>query len=112
MANPQKRKGDRAELEAAKLLSDLTGYDVVRKLGAGRLEDTGDLYGIPGVVIQVRNYQNVTKAVSTARDDADQQARNMRPPTPFRFGMVRHPGGLWTCVLSPQAMAVWIAEAL
>ena len=34
MANPQKRKGDAAEREAAQLLSDLLGLVVRRKLGA------------------------------------------------------------------------------
>ena len=46
MANPQKRKGDAAEREAAQLLSDLLGLVVRRKLGAGRTTraggDTGD----------------------------------------------------------------------
>ena len=47
MTNPQKRKGDAAELEVARLVADLTGYPVRRKLGAGRADDTGDLDGIP-----------------------------------------------------------------
>lgn len=109
MAHPAKRKGDRAELEAARLWCDLLGLDVRRKLGAGRADDTGDLDGIPDTVVQVRNYRDFARAVRTARDDADQQARNARAP--FRFGMVRHPGGLWTCVLSPEAMAVYIRES-
>lgn len=110
MAHPSKRKGDRAELEAARLLADLTGFDVVRKLGAGRAEDTGDLYGIPDTVVQVRNYANIATAVRTAAALADMQAHNAA--TQFRFGMVRHPGGTWTCVLSPEAMAVYIRESL
>ena len=36
MANPQKRKGDGAEREAAELLSTLLALTVRRKLGAGR----------------------------------------------------------------------------
>ena len=110
MTNPSKRKGDKAELEAARLLSDLLGFDVVRKLGAGRAEDTGDLYGIPQTVVQVKNLANIATAVRTARDDADTQARHAG--VPFRFGMVRHPGGKWTCVLSPEAMATLLREAL
>lgn len=109
MTSSAKRKGDRAELEAARILADLTGFDVRRKLGAGRAEDTGDLWGIPDTVVQVRNYRDIATAVRTARDDADQQARN--GGVVFRFGMVRHPGGVWTCVLSPEAMAVYIREA-
>jgi hypothetical protein len=45
MGNPSKRKGDQAEREAASLLSDLLGTVVRRKLGAGRLDDCGDLDG-------------------------------------------------------------------
>ena len=110
MTNPPKRKGDRAELEAARLLSDLTGYNVVRKLGAGRAEDTGDLHGIPDTVIQVKNLANIAVSVRTARDGAEQQARNAAAP--FRAGMVRHPGGAWTVVMTPEAFCTLLREAL
>lgn len=110
MSNPSKTRGDRAELEAARILSDLLGYDVRRALGAGRAEDCGDLFGIPETVVQVKNYKNIGRAVNEARDSADEQARNAG--VPFRFGMVRHPGGKWTCVLSPDALATMLREAL
>ena len=35
MTNPQKRKGDKAEHEAARLLSDVTGFSCQRNLSAG-----------------------------------------------------------------------------
>ena len=35
MANPQKAKGDKAELEAAALLTEALGLPVRRKLGLG-----------------------------------------------------------------------------
>ena len=47
MTSTSRRKGDRAEIEAAALLHDWTGYPVRRKLGAGRADDVGDLDGIP-----------------------------------------------------------------
>lgn len=53
MGNPQKRKGDAAEREAAALVAELTGYPVRRKLGAGRSDDEGDLEGVPRTVLQV-----------------------------------------------------------
>ena len=66
MANPQKRKGDGAEREAAELLSALLALTVRRKLGAGRTTsaggDTGDLDGVPGHVIQVASWTNVAAA--------------------------------------------------
>lgn len=110
MAHPSQRKGSRAELEAAALLSDLLGIDVKRALGAGRAEDVGDLFGIPDTVIQVKNYKNVSVAVSAARDGAEQQARNAG--VPFRAGMVRHPGGPWSMVMTPEAFCTLLRKAL
>ena len=43
MTSSSKRRGDRAELEIARILEDLLGYRIRRKLGAGRTDDTGDL---------------------------------------------------------------------
>lgn len=43
MTGRQKRAGDGAELEAARILTDLTGTPVRRLLGAGRQDDLGDL---------------------------------------------------------------------
>lgn len=110
MTNPQKRKGDRAELEAARILAELTGFDVRRALGAGRADDTGDLWGIPETAIQVKNFKDVTRAVTAARDGAEQNARNAG--VPFRAGMVRHPGGTWSIVMTPEAFVTLLREAL
>jgi len=42
VTNPANKKGDRAELEIAGILTDQLGIRVRRKLGAGRADDTGD----------------------------------------------------------------------
>ena len=47
MSRRPKDIGTSAEREVAALLSDLLGFRVRRKLGAGRADDTGDLDGIP-----------------------------------------------------------------
>ena len=73
MTNANKRKGDRAELEAAALLSELTGFTVRRKLGAGRAEDTGDIYGVPDHAIQVADWKDVLRAVWEKPIAAEQQ---------------------------------------
>src|SRR6478735_12765266 len=56
--NTNKRKGDRAEREAVAVLCELAPDLVVarpqRLLGAGRREDTGDLWVFPGVTVQVK----------------------------------------------------------
>ena len=76
MTNPQKDKGDRAELAGASLLSDLTGFKVVRKLGAGRAEDTGDLWGIPDTVIQVAHWADPLAAIRAKVRGAEAQRIN------------------------------------
>ena len=53
MTNPNKRKGDKAEREAAELLTEVTGFECKRNLAAGIPDDVGDIYGIPNCVIQV-----------------------------------------------------------
>jgi len=62
MTNPQKRKGDKAEHEAARLLSDVTGFSCQRNLSAGIPGDVGDIYGIPNTVIQVCDWKDKSKA--------------------------------------------------
>lgn len=57
------RKGAFAEREIAAILADLTGYHVERRLREGRIDDIGDLDGLPGCVAQVKWYVNVQRAV-------------------------------------------------
>ena len=49
--NPQKRKGDKAEREAAEVLTKTTGFECKRNLAAGIPDDVGDIYGIPNCVV-------------------------------------------------------------
>lgn len=114
MATPSKRKGDRAELEAAQLISDLLGVDCRRKLGAGRTDDTGDLDAPPGSVldqhvIQVKNYRDIARAVSDGLVDAEQQRQNSGRP--FAAAMIRRPGGRWFVAMTPEMYAGLIREA-
>jgi hypothetical protein len=110
MTNPQKRKGDAAELEAARILSDLTGFPVRRKLGAGRADDTGDLDGIPDTTIQVKNYKDVTRAVNEGLAGCVEQQRNAG--TAFGAAMIRRPGGRWFVCMTVEQFATLVREAL
>lgn len=95
MANPSKAKGDRAELEAVEYLCSMVPHLVVTKpqrmLGAGRMDDVGDLRVFPDVAIQVRNYKlsQIGQALRSAAVDATQQAEN--GDLPFSFGLVPYP---------------------
>lgn len=110
MTHPSKRKGDRAELEAAHILSDLTGFDVKRALGAGRAEDCGDLYGLPELTVEVKNVANLATAITDGLNDAAREQRNAR--TPFGAAMIRRRGGTWFVAMTPEQFCTLYREAL
>lgn len=98
MANPAKAKGDRGEREAAEKLTELTGFPVRRKLGAGRKDDTGDLDGLPGHALQVANWADTAAAARQKPLGAEQQAANAG--LPFAATLVRFRGANWRVVLT------------
>ena len=97
MTNPQKQKGDRAELEASAILTDLLGLPVRRKLGAGRIDDTGDLDGVPGHVVQVASWADTAAAARVKPKEAEQQRINAQAT--HAATLVRFRGGTWRVVL-------------
>jgi hypothetical protein len=109
MAHPSKTKGDRAELEAARLLADLTGWPIRRKLGAGRTDDTGDLDGIPDTTAQVKAYKDTQRATRETLAELPTQQANAG--TTFAFGLIRRPGGHWHAVLTPEQLCTLLREA-
>ena len=59
VTNPQKRKGSTFELEVARFL-EANGFPyAARRFGAGAKLDRGDIDGIPGVVIEVKNHARI-----------------------------------------------------
>jgi hypothetical protein len=109
MTNSSKSKGDRSELEAARLLADLTGWPVRRKLGAGRSDDTGDLDGIPDTTIQVKAYRDIQRAIRETL--ADLPAQQANAGTPFAAGLIRRPGGHYFAIMTLEQLAALIREA-
>lgn len=107
MANPQKAKGDRAELEAASLLTDLLGLPVRRKLGAGRIDDTGDLDGVPGHVVQVASWADAAAAARVKPPKAEQQRINAQAD--HAATLVRFRGGSYRVVLTLEQWARYVA---
>lgn len=110
MTNPKKAKGDKGEREAAELLSDLLGFKVRRKLGAGRQDDEGDLDGLPHSVVQVCDWKDPARAIREKPAECARQQENAAAI--FGFTMIRLRGGVWRCVLTPQQMATYIRESL
>lgn len=62
MANPNKAKGSAAERAVAKWLADHGWPDAERRYDAGRHDDRGDIRGVPGVTIEVKNHQRIDLA--------------------------------------------------
>ena len=58
MTSPQKRKGSAAELAVAKWLNRL-GWVHAERSRAGWTDDRGDIDGIPGVCIEVKNEKRI-----------------------------------------------------
>ena len=104
--NPQKAKGDRAELEAAAHLMQVLGLPVRRKLGAGRQDDTGDLDGIPGHVVQVASWADTAAAARIKPPEAEQQRVNAQAD--HAATMVRFRGGTWRIVLTVEQWARYL----
>jgi hypothetical protein len=59
MTSPQKRKGSAAELAVAKWLNRL-GWTGAERSRAGWTDDRGDIDGMPGVVIEVKNCKTLS----------------------------------------------------
>lgn len=106
MSNPQKRKGDRAELEVQGLLRDHLGVPARRALGAGRRDDVGDIHGLPQTVVQVANYADIARAIREKLPEAE--AQRERAGVPFAATFIRRRGGGYVVAMTPeQFFALW-----
>jgi hypothetical protein len=54
VASSQKRKGSRAELDVARWLQTM-GHHKAARIQAGTHDDTGDISGLPGIVVEVKD---------------------------------------------------------
>lgn len=109
MTNSAKDKGDRAERELSTLLNNLLGVNARRKLGAGRMDDEGDIDGVPDTTIQVADWANVTSAVRIKPVECVQQQE--RAGTTFGVTAIRLRGGDWRFVMTAEQFATIWREA-
>ena len=110
MSNPKKRKGDKAEREAAELLTEVTGFQCKRNLAAGIPDDVGDIYGIPNCVIPVADYKDKSKACLVKPREVEIQRQNA--DVKFAASMVRFRGGQCRMVLTPEQFNTLLQSAL
>lgn len=118
MGKASSRKGAQGEREAKALLAGLFPWladKIDRKLGAGRKEDTGDIWGLPGFTVQVANRTDLGQTLGDKAEESRQQQQNAQSP----FGVMLmklppRPGGKparWRFVLTPEQFGE-IYEAL
>lgn len=101
MTTPEKRKGDKAELEVQEYLR--RWFPKARRaLGAGRADDVGDITGVP-MVVQVANYRDLNRAVSEKLSTVAIQVGH----SGFKWGGLwcRRRGGKFVVVMEP---AEWV----
>ena len=98
MANANKAKGDRAELEIAHYLSEKLQRTIRRKLGAGRADDTGDIDGLPNWTIQVKNRKDIARTIREGMQQLEQQRQNAQ--TDNAVLLIRQTGGTWLAVMT------------
>tara|TARA_R110000822_G_scaffold16486_2_gene56001 strand:- start:225 stop:569 length:345 start_codon:yes stop_codon:yes gene_type:complete len=96
MANPNKRKGDRAELQLAKQLTEILETPIRRMLGAGRADDIGDLDGMPTTAIQVKHWRDITSAIREGITQLQEQQKNKQAPDGVLF--IKHSKHGWLAV--------------
>tara|TARA_R100000458_G_scaffold44500_1_gene42574 strand:+ start:137 stop:478 length:342 start_codon:yes stop_codon:yes gene_type:complete len=110
--NSQKNKGDKAEREAAELLSEKLPWKARRKLGAGRMDDVGDLEidGCPECVIQVADWSDKSKACLQKPREAEMQRWNAKAK--YAASMIRWRGGHWRIVMTVDQFARLLTAAV
>jgi hypothetical protein len=107
--NPQKLKGDRAELGVQALIRDLLGWPARRKLGAGRLDDVGDIDGVPDTVIQVADWKDAIAALRLKPLECEVQ--QARAGATFGATFLRLRGGGFRVILTPEQWSTYARES-
>lgn len=109
MTSPQARKGANAERELARILAELTGWPVVRRLRTGAHVDCGDLDGLPDTTAEIKNYTDVLRAIREGL--ADLEAEQTAAGSTFGVVFVRRRGGDWLAVMDVARFVTLLREA-
>ena len=107
MTNRNKQKGDRAERELAKLLTVALGIPIRRMLGAGRIDDVGDLDGIDDTAIQVKHLNSIATAINAGVPQLARQQVNKRAVRGVLF--IKHRRHGWIAVTT---LDQWAADEI
>jgi Holliday junction resolvase len=76
MASPEKRKGNAAERAVVDYLK-ANGFPQARRTQAGTRHDIGDIDGVPGVAIEVKNHARIDLAGWITQLEAEMTAKGV-----------------------------------
>lgn len=105
----RKHKGDRAEREVLTYLRDHLGAHLVRARLEGQ-NDHGDITGLPDCAIQVKWFDDFTRASREGLDGALEQKANAGLMWAAAF--VRRRGGRYVVVMTPEDFVSIYREAV
>lgn len=99
LTNSAKDKGDRGEREIEALFQQEGITTARRALGAGRLDDVGDVHGIPQLCVQVAWRENLQQTIWQKLPQSEQQRQNRR--VRFAATFLRTSRKPWIVVMTP-----------
>lgn len=105
----RRAKGDRAEREVLGFLRDHLGDHLVRARLEGE-NDHGDIAGVGRCAIQVKNYQDVSRAMREGLEGAAAQKANAGLMWGAAF--VRRPGGRYVVCMDAEDWISMYREAV
>lgn len=97
-------KGDRAEREVVKLLTEQSGFHVSRARTPGEAADCGDILGVPETVVEVKWRASVADSIRIGIPQALAAAE--RTGQPWATVWVRLPRGGYVVAMTPEH---WLA---
>jgi hypothetical protein len=103
----ERDKGSRGEREVVELLR-ARGIPATRRLQLGKADDAGDIDGVDGFTVEVKNWTRFSEGVSAALDGLE--AKRLRGGSQFGVGFVKRVRKGWVVVMTPDTFADIVKE--
>lgn len=108
MTRAAMERGKRAEQAVCRLIEEHTGWKVRRRL-SGRVDDVGDLEGVPETCVQIKSYQNI--ALGMAEGLKELPAQTAAAGATYGVLFLKRRGPNWAVVMSPETFFALLREA-
>lgn len=106
--NAAVERGKRAEREVMALIERETGWKVRRRL-AGRVDDVGDLEGVPETCVQIKSYADITRGLREGL--AELPAQTAEAGATYGVLFLKRRGPNWAVCMSPETFFALLREA-